>query len=330
MNRKGYLSGLRKGKEGRGLHDGVRIPSVGNVEPPKEHHVVLTVIFKEELAYLEEWIEYHRLLGVDHFYFYNNECDNRSYTGPILAPYVEAGWITHIDWCVSQLPQVQAYNHALKTYGDSTHWMGFTDVDEFLVPLRTSVEELPYRTVLRTVLEEFEPFGGVFINWYLFGSNGHQTPPAGSTLTQFLTRAAPHEKRHGYGKTIMHPGMGRFTTSVHKPFYSDPHFGVATDKQPIPNVWSKDWQKIDAVHERLALNHYRPRSVQEYLRKLARGRPHTPTEYNRVYLRCDDILDMRIIEKAYAMLDMLAIEDAEEAGRVEAIILDWGRDKGLP
>lgn len=29
-------------------------------------------IFKDEAPYLEEWIEYHRLVGVDRFYLYDN------------------------------------------------------------------------------------------------------------------------------------------------------------------------------------------------------------------------------------------------------------------
>ena len=30
-------------------------------------------IFKDEASYLKEWIEYHKLVGVQHFYLYENE-----------------------------------------------------------------------------------------------------------------------------------------------------------------------------------------------------------------------------------------------------------------
>ncbi len=32
----------------------------------------LCAIFKDEADYLREWIEFHRIVGVEHFYLYNN------------------------------------------------------------------------------------------------------------------------------------------------------------------------------------------------------------------------------------------------------------------
>ena len=37
----------------------------------KKYNLSICAIFKNEAKYLKEWIEYHRIFGVDHFYLYN-------------------------------------------------------------------------------------------------------------------------------------------------------------------------------------------------------------------------------------------------------------------
>jgi hypothetical protein len=47
--------------------------------------VCLAAILKDEDRFVEEWVAYHRLLGVDHFYLYDN--DPRQPLNAILAPH---------------------------------------------------------------------------------------------------------------------------------------------------------------------------------------------------------------------------------------------------
>ena len=55
----------------------------------------LVLIFKDEAPYLEEWIEFHLMLGVDHFYLYqNNSTDNYQ---EVLKPYIKDEKLTLID-----------------------------------------------------------------------------------------------------------------------------------------------------------------------------------------------------------------------------------------
>ena len=47
------------------------------VLPPNRHsspsrYLAATAIFKNEAAYLAEWIEFYRLIGVEHIYLYDN------------------------------------------------------------------------------------------------------------------------------------------------------------------------------------------------------------------------------------------------------------------
>jgi hypothetical protein len=61
-----------------------------------KHYLSVCAIFRDEGPYLREWIEFHRLQGVEHFYLYDNLSTD---DGPeILAPYVETGIVTLRGW----------------------------------------------------------------------------------------------------------------------------------------------------------------------------------------------------------------------------------------
>ena len=38
-----------------------------------KYSVSIVAIAKNEGIYFKEWIEYHKLIGIEHFYIYNNE-----------------------------------------------------------------------------------------------------------------------------------------------------------------------------------------------------------------------------------------------------------------
>lgn len=112
-----------------------------------QHNLSVCGIFKNESKYLTEWIEYHCLVGVDHFYLYNNSSSDTFNSS--LKKYLDQGIVTLIDWpdhlkdgkaeshpiswvLSSQTP---AYENAIEVYGNETKWLIFLDVNEFIVPV---------------------------------------------------------------------------------------------------------------------------------------------------------------------------------------------------
>lgn len=113
---------------------------------PKKYNLSICAIFKNETKYLKEWIEYHRLVGVDHFYLYNNNSFDRS--TEVLRPYIKQNIVTLTSWpdCLGNVPEEKAYLWALSTQisafenaillrAKETKWMVIVDVDEFLIPI---------------------------------------------------------------------------------------------------------------------------------------------------------------------------------------------------
>ncbi len=133
----------------------------------KRHSFSVCSIFRNESKYLKEWIEYHILVGVDHFYLYNNNsADNYL---QILKPYIKKGIVTLVDWpdawgnlseengyFWSLGTQIPAYENAIKMRSKETRWLTFLDVDEYLVPSTAN-------TILE-VLENYKDFPAIVLS----------------------------------------------------------------------------------------------------------------------------------------------------------------------
>ncbi len=149
------------------------ISSICSIEPDassetstlKRYNLSVCAIFKNEFLHLKEWIEYHRLVGVDHFYLYDTKSGDRYLE--ILNPYIKRGIVTLINWheytgyqdentvfIWSLTTQVAAYENAVKVLaGKDTKWLVFLDVGEFLVPAQGCT--------LTDLLEKYDEYPGV-------------------------------------------------------------------------------------------------------------------------------------------------------------------------
>ncbi|MBS0653870.1 MAG: glycosyltransferase family 92 protein [Verrucomicrobia bacterium] len=134
----------------------------------KKYQLSVCALYKNESAYLKEWIEYHKMVGVDHFYLYNNGSADRSHE--VLVPYIKEGLVTEVDW-PDRLPihhhnspafwalstQIPAYEHAAKYLAaNDTKWLVFLDIDEFIVPVASNS--------IKEILGDFREFPGILVS----------------------------------------------------------------------------------------------------------------------------------------------------------------------
>lgn len=88
------------------------------------------LIIQDDQDYIQEWIEYYLLIGVDHFYLADNNSNPRLKT--IIQDYIDQGLITyHYD--TREKPQIVFYNECIKKYQNESKWLLFFDSDEFLL-----------------------------------------------------------------------------------------------------------------------------------------------------------------------------------------------------
>lgn len=127
----------------------------------KKYTVAVCAIFKNESVFLKEWLEYHLLIGVEHFYLYNNFSEDNYQD--ILAPYIEKGQVTLTEWPV-QFGQLPAYKDCFQKAKDETRWIAYIDLDEFICLRREQN--------IRNWIQKYDKYLAVYVNWKQFGTSG--------------------------------------------------------------------------------------------------------------------------------------------------------------
>lgn len=139
--------------------------------------VCMVAIVRDELPFLDEWLAYHRLLGVSHFILYDD--DPKLPLEHFLAKH--SAYVTVVPWYgkSGDFPgltrQTKAYTHALERLRGKWEWVGFLDIDEFLV-LKEHSQVADYLGSLGC--------DSVTLHWHVFGHNGFYNTP-----DQFITAA---------------------------------------------------------------------------------------------------------------------------------------------
>ena len=96
-----------------------------------KYQLAVVAILKNEAPYIKEWIDYHLLAGVDHFYLYDNESEDNLKAK--LRPYIKNGIVTY-TYYPGKMKQMVAYNEAIRNYKFECNYMAFIDADEFIFP----------------------------------------------------------------------------------------------------------------------------------------------------------------------------------------------------
>ncbi|MDR1269911.1 MAG: glycosyltransferase family 92 protein [Planctomycetaceae bacterium] len=237
------------------------------------HYLSVTAIFRNENQWLEEWIRYHRHLGAEHFYLYNNDVD-RTESDWILQPYVEAGLVENISYPGESM-QMSAYRDAVSRAISNTNWLAFIDLDEFVLPR--------YCDDIRTLMQDYESFGGMGIYWNVFGSSGYiQSPP--NQINHFLYRANEHFTNNRFFKCIVRPEQILINQIKHNPHYFQLKKGVLVNEQ------QEKLSEKEYLGNKIRIIHYAVRSYDYFFRiKRTRGlaTPSSPRDqqywnwYNR-------------------------------------------------
>lgn len=235
-------------------------------------------ISKNEGPYVREWIEYHKLVGVERFYFYDNESDDDTRT--ILQPYIDDGTVIYAKVPGSSMQNL-VYADAILRYRRQTRWLAIIDMDEFIVPIE--------KNSVRDFLKDYERFPAVGINWVLFDSSGHikkPSSPGGGMVTACYTRVRKNHKDETAGehliKSIVNPMEVNAIYNPHYASYRCYRLAVTENLEPImgPRTAFHSSSKIQ-------INHYYSKSREEYIKKCKMGyadhpgvRPHNEERIN--------------------------------------------------
>lgn len=257
-----------------------------------KYFLSVCTIIKDERN-LEEFILYHWIHGVEHFYIYDNES-----AIPIkdrLNFYLFKKICT-IIYFPGKPQQLNSYNHCLKNYGHETTWLYFTDGDEYILPKK--------HTSLRNFLIKNNDAHAIGINWVFFGTSFHEKKQSGFVIDNYRYTCNAQDQ---HIKTVCKPFFSiRFDT---------PHHVILKDaskyKDPLGNIISGPFNKIPGNSDIIQINHYYTRSIEESYEKQNRGRTDALLEYTIPHLHelnndiKDDLISdkyLHIIQKLYEAL----------------------------
>jgi lipopolysaccharide biosynthesis glycosyltransferase len=235
----------------------IKIIDLGLILFRKKCQLSICAILKNEAQYIIEWLEFHKIVGVERFYLYdNNSTDNLI---DIITPYIESGEVILHEWSSTYIPQIFAYAHCISAHSDESEWIAFIDLDEFLAPTE--------KDDLKIVLDEFKGVGGVAINQFFFGSSGHQTRPDGLQIENYTKRGSDTYHGNTYVKLIARPNNILMMESPHHCSTLNPEIFVVTENHEF--LLGGQTQSVSA--QKLRLHHYYTRSQQEMVRKSQKG-----------------------------------------------------------
>lgn len=161
--------------------------------------LAIVAIAKNESEYIAEWVAYHKAVGVDRIYLYDN--DSTDNMKDSIQKFIDDGFVIYnqIHGACQQFP---AYCKGLWKYGRECKYMAFIDCDEFLTPVHYGNKIID---LLDHLFTQFPKAGGVLINWCMYGSSHFEKKPDGLLIENFVYRANIGKKGTNVTKTILRP-----------------------------------------------------------------------------------------------------------------------------
>ena len=238
----------------------------GKINDSTRNGLAIVLIIKNEAQYILEWLNFHIKQGVTHCFIYDNEStDNLQ---EILQPFIAKKLVTY-NRIPGRLRQTDAYNHAIYNYKHKFKYFAVIDADEFLfTPDNTEPDSL--YNFIDNFMTHHKNAGGLGVNWLIFGSNGHETKPAGGVLKNFTRCAVKDFGPNHFIKTICDPMKVFSVFDAHTLLYYKNFINLDENGNSIGDVVNISRTKT-VNFDKIRINHYFTKSKQEFMHKRARG-----------------------------------------------------------
>jgi hypothetical protein len=256
----------------------VRMPEAKKEKVIAKGSVAIVTTMKNEGPFILEWLAYHRVIGVDRFLVYTNDCTDG--TDMFLDLLQDKGYLQHRDnpFKGTDLKPQHAALQAAESEDIMTtaDWVVCMDVDEYInVKVGDGTLSALFNAVPKANM--------ISMTWRLFGNDDvhefHDSPIIGqfSSCAEEMCRK-PHQ---AWGFKTLYRNVGLFNKmGVHRPkglksqLWEDIHWvngsGAELPKTMFRNAWRSTSETVG--YDLVQLNHYAVRSAESFLVKRDRGR----------------------------------------------------------
>lgn len=229
--------------------------------PLKKWKLALVAVFQNETPYIREFIDFHKRMGVEHFFLYDNMSSDNFY--PEIQEYIDNGEVELFEWPVRNFVngQCSCYTDAVYRCKGKADWLIFADTDLFFFPLEH--DNLP------ELLKYYDhpKIGGLTVNLLYFGTSGVEKIHKGEKLTELLTRCASDVNDHV--RCIVRPERVETVNNPHFAKYYPQYFAVDENfsrnegplnkKKPIKKIRANHYalRTLDFLKNEYGLRHAR-------------------------------------------------------------------------
>jgi hypothetical protein len=235
--------------------------------------VAICAFVRNEERFLREWIVYHLLIGVSHFFVYDNNSTDRTWS--LMDELEREGYITREKVPGSGMQQRETYNRCVHDHLQEADWFAVIDSDEFL----NMVNET--ELCLGDFMARYQAFASVHLQWAMFYTDDVVSYQDRSLILENhherfyrnLTKAI-HNSKYIKPITIVDIHGARDGITKIGPTNETVQIWVSR-AAPVVNVYGKPTgvriSNGQTFYGFFQLNHYFSRSFEEYLLKCARG-----------------------------------------------------------
>jgi hypothetical protein len=245
------------------------------------NYLSLCVSIKNEAPYLNEWIAYNMLQGVEYFYVNDDHSDDNSLE--VLKPWMNKGIVElHTGF-----KQIEFFKFIAKEKKNETEWLAFFDLDEFYQGDKTLKEFLYELEDNVVALELF---------WKHYGDSGLSEPDDRLVIERFVKHSYQEFYMNSARKIVCKPRFINEIASPHLFSYSGGRIVNSGDTDFI----------IHAIWDNCRLNHYHTKTKPEYDKKFARGRAFGDWRYEFSKFNRNEILDDSMLKWIYPTKNLIA------------------------
>jgi hypothetical protein len=158
--------------------------------------LAMGTMFKNCAKFVKSWIKYHKSIGFEHFYLYDNASNDTDLLLKELKEYENCVTLTYWPYPYVKKPsgisgQTTAQNNCIYKYGEYCKYIALTDLDEYIVSVESSLKE-----ITNMYENQRNDIGGLLIACQWFGCS-HRVQYTDDYLLKLIHRKKNAE---GFGK----------------------------------------------------------------------------------------------------------------------------------
>ena len=230
----------------------------------------LAANIKDDEYYIEEWLCFYDLIGVEQFYIVLHNCSDTTEAKIKRLPF----YAEKVKLYACNTPndgknyQLGSYKELIKLARGNTEWLAMLDGDEYLFGVTEDD--------IKEIVSLYDEFSGICVNWKLFNSSGHLVRPARPTIKHYTSclRYVGHSL-HPFTRTVKSVIKPHDIQGIYCSHMFDLRGTMVNDAFKILDVadgrndyWSS---RFENSYCNLQINHYYSRSLQDWQARRSRG-----------------------------------------------------------